>query len=97
MWLPETAVDVKTLETLAQEGIRFTVLAPIRRSGSARPVQGNGQFEEGINTRRAYWCPLPSGKKIALFFYDGALSHGIAFQNTLTDGEGYARGLLEAF
>ena len=28
MWLPETAVDEETLDVLAQEGIRFTVLAP---------------------------------------------------------------------
>ena len=28
MWLPETAVDVATLEALAAEGIAFTILAP---------------------------------------------------------------------
>ena len=28
MWLSETAVDTETLELLAQNGIRFTVLAP---------------------------------------------------------------------
>src|SRR3989475_2570601 len=28
MWLPETAVDDETLDVLAAEGIRFTVLAP---------------------------------------------------------------------
>src|SRR5262245_2413277 len=28
MWLAETAVDVETLEVLAEHGIRFTVLAP---------------------------------------------------------------------
>ncbi|HET8713971.1 MAG TPA: hypothetical protein VFM23_09865, partial [Gemmatimonadales bacterium] len=27
-WLPETAVDLETLEVLAAEGIQFTVLAP---------------------------------------------------------------------
>ncbi len=98
MWLPETAVDVKTLETLAQEGVEFTILAP-HQARRFRPVGKREwqEFKEGVNPRRAYWCPLPSGKKIALFFYDGALSHGIAFQNTLSDGEGFARRLLEAF
>ncbi len=28
MWLPETAVDLESLDLLAQHGIRFTVLAP---------------------------------------------------------------------
>jgi len=28
MWLPETAVDLETLDILAEQGIRFTILAP---------------------------------------------------------------------
>src|SRR2546422_2351387 len=28
MWLPETAVDDETLDVLAAEGVRFTILAP---------------------------------------------------------------------
>ena len=28
MWLPETAVDLETLDVLAEQGIRFTILAP---------------------------------------------------------------------
>src|SRR4051812_8011141 len=39
MWLPETAVDTESLEVLAAQGIRFTILAPrqakkVRRHGS---------------------------------------------------------------
>ncbi len=98
MWLPETAVELNTLEALAREGIRFTVLAP-HQAGRFRPAGKKEwqEFEAGVNPRRAYWCPLPSGKRMALFFYDGALSHGIAFQNMLTDGEDLARRLVEAF
>ena len=41
MWLPETAVDLETLELLAEFGLRFTILAPhqaarVRRIGEAK-------------------------------------------------------------
>ena len=40
LWLPETAVDLDSLDILAEEGISFTILAPhqarrIRRVGEA--------------------------------------------------------------
>jgi alpha-amylase/alpha-mannosidase (GH57 family) len=37
MWLPETAVDLETLEFLASEGIAFTILAP-HQAGRVRPL-----------------------------------------------------------
>ena len=37
MWLAETAADTETLELLAEEGIRFTVLAP-RQAKRVRPL-----------------------------------------------------------
>ncbi len=37
MWLPETAVDVESLEVLAEAGIRFTVLAPHQALRYRRP------------------------------------------------------------
>src|SRR3990172_160998 len=71
MWLPETAVDLETLEVLAELGLRFTILAPhqakrVRRHDGRtwRDVSGGRIFPT-----MAYELALPSGQKINLFFY----------------------------
>ncbi|MFC1920073.1 glycoside hydrolase, partial [Chloroflexota bacterium] len=43
MWLPETAVDLETLDVLAERGIRFTVLAP-HQATKVRPL-GRGKWQ----------------------------------------------------
>jgi alpha-amylase/alpha-mannosidase (GH57 family) len=96
MWLPETAVDIPTLEDLAAEGIRFTILAPhqaarVRRIG-AREWQDVGGAR--IDTRRAYLQKLPSGATIVLFFYDGPTSRAVAFEGLLRNGEHFAQRML---
>ncbi len=98
MWLPETAVDIASLEALAAEGIAFTVLEPrqalrMRKLGSKDWVE----LEHGIDPSRAYRCNLPSGRSIALFFYDGPVSRAVAFERLLTRGEGFAERLLGLF
>ena len=74
MWLPETAVDVPTLEVLASLAIRFTILAP-QQARRVRPLAG-GEWQDvsvgRVDPRRAYAVQLPSGARIAVFFYDGA-------------------------
>ncbi len=99
MWLPETAVDVETLEVLAGAGLRFTVLdrhlaLRVRPRGSSEwttPAPGS------LETQRPYEIGLPSGRRFALFFYDGALSHDIAFQGLLHNGSVFADRLAGAF
>ena len=72
MWLPETAADDETLDVLAGEGIRFTVLAPHQVEGA--PARGMpGLYRTS------------GGREIALFVYDGPMSHGIAFGGLLAD------------
>lgn len=97
MWLPETAVDVETLEILVEQGIRFTILAPhqarrTRQIGS-RAWRGVKRFDPTM----AYVCRLPSGRTINLFFYDGLVSQAVAFEGLLVRGEDFANRLRDAF
>ena len=98
MWLAETAVDIESLELLAEHQIKFTVLAPrqakaFRKSGTEEWRQVS---KEGINTKRAYNVKLPDDKSIIVFFYDGDASQSLAFNGLLNDGEKFANALLGA-
>ncbi len=98
MWLSETAVDTATLEVLVDHGITFTILAP----GQARAVAplGSGDWREvgygGFDIRLPYAIPLPSGRTISAFFYDGPISQAVAFERLLEDGEKFWRRLADA-
>ncbi len=100
MWLPETAVDLETLEILADLGISFTILAPHQARKVKKTVKrSRWQNVENskIDPTTAYFCRLPSGKKINLLFYDGPISRDIAFGGLLGNGENFAKRLLNAF
>jgi alpha-amylase/alpha-mannosidase (GH57 family) len=97
MWLPETAVDQETLAVLAEEGVRFTILAP-GQAGSVRDPDGGWRpGSVAFDPRRAYRCDVGQGRSLALFFYDGAISHGIAFEGLLRSGDALAARLLAGF
>lgn len=88
MWLAETAVDLASLEALAEAGIRFTILAPTQ----AKCPEG-----KLLDTTQPYWVRLPSGRKIAVYFYDGPVSRAVAFEHLLSDGERFAKRLIDRF
>jgi alpha-amylase/alpha-mannosidase (GH57 family) len=99
MWLAETAADLKSLDALAQCGIKFTILAPsqanrFREIGSRNWRDVNGAK---IDPTRAYRVSLPSGRSLAVFFYDGPISTGAAFERVLNSGERFAHRLLSVF
>ena len=98
MWLAETAADTATLEALAEEGIAFTVLAP-RQAMRWRKIGERGWHEipDGIDPSRAYTCRLPSGRSIAIFFYDGHISQQVAFERLLDDGDRFLSRLYQGF
>jgi alpha-amylase/alpha-mannosidase (GH57 family) len=99
MWLPETAVDLASLEILAEHGIAYTVLAP-HQAARVRPLAG-GDWQDvsgaRIDPTMPYLQKLASGQKIAIFFYDGPVSRAVAFEQLLSNGERFASRLLSAF
>jgi len=95
MWLGEAAVDTETLDLLAKNDIKFTLLAP-NQAARFRKI-GDKKWTEGIDSNRHYICNLPSGRKIALFFYDGERSQNVAFKGVLQDGKSFAYDLLEGY
>ena len=96
MWLPETAVDLETLDIMAGLGIRFTILAP-RQAARVRPIWEEAWQDvsgERIDTTVPYEVAMPSGRKLAIFFYNGVVANAVAFQGLLKDGETFARDLV---
>jgi len=99
MWLPETAVDLQTLEVLADLGIKFTILSP-HQAGRVRPLGGRAwrKVDGGrIDPSMAYAVRVTSGKTMNVFFYDGPISRAIAFEDVLADGKRFSDRLLGAF
>jgi len=99
MWLPETAVDLETLEILVDHGIAFTILAP-RQASRVRRIGDEGWMdvsESRVNPKQRYLCVLPSGRIITLFFYDGPVSQEMAFNGLLNNGEALAQRWMSAF
>ncbi len=99
LWLPETAVDLESLDLAAEQGVAFTILSPYQaaRSRTIGSREWVDASHGAIDPRRPYLCHLPSGRTIALFFYDGPISHDIAFGHILRNGEDFANRLLGAF
>jgi len=99
MWLSETAADTETLEALAEQGIKFTVLSPYQ-AGKMRQIGGrNWRDVNGakIDPSRAYRVKLPSKRNLNVFFYDALLSQAVAFEKLLGSGERFANRIVGAF
>ncbi|MFB6290517.1 MAG: DUF3536 domain-containing protein [Candidatus Bipolaricaulia bacterium] len=97
MWLPETAVDIETLEIMAELGVKFTLLSPHQlelsgKNGDDREVIS----DKDLDTTRPYAINLSGDKKITVFPYDGELSNAIAFEGLLKDGKKFARRLINS-
>ena len=99
MWLAETAANVESLEVLAEQGIKYTILAP-RQAKSVRKIGAENWSDvhnESIDTRIPYICNLPSGRSIAIFYYNGNASQAVAFEGLLNSGKALAGRLSHSF
>jgi alpha-amylase/alpha-mannosidase (GH57 family) len=72
MWLPETAVDLDSLEVLADNNIQFTILAPWQAKDSE------------LDITQPYRILLPNDKEMIVFFYNSFLSSEISFNTSAT-------------
>lgn len=99
MWLAETAVDDDTLRVLEENGIKFTVLSPyqalkVRKEGDKKWTDVSwGNIDPARSYR--YYIKSAPGKFIDLFFYDGAISKSVAFDELLKDGNKFAKRLKD--
>jgi hypothetical protein len=101
MWLAETAVNRHVLDLMAQEGIKFTILAPIQCARVRSLTRPNDNWTETPNATvdptQPYLVKLEEGRSISIFFYDGPSSRAIAFEGLLDSGEKFAGRLLGSF
>lgn len=99
MWLAETAVDDETLKILVENGIKYTVLSPYQalKFRKFEDKEWTDVSWGNIDPARAYRYYIKSApeKHIDLFFYDGAISKSVAFDEILKDGNKFVRRLKE--
>ncbi|MBO8430620.1 DUF3536 domain-containing protein, partial [Spirochaetes bacterium] len=99
MWLAETAVDDDTLRLLEANGIKFTILSPYQALKIRK--EGAKEWQDvswgNVDPARSYRYNIKSapGKYIDLFFYDGAISRSVAFDELLKDGNKFIKRLKE--
>ena len=70
MWLPETAVDIETLDIMAEQGLKFTILAPRQASSeSADSVAAAGKTSAATALIPAarIWCAYLRGARSTCF------------------------------
>jgi alpha-amylase/alpha-mannosidase (GH57 family) len=103
MWLAETAVNRSVLDLLAQEGIKFTILAPVQcarvrvLADTPNDTAWTQTPNANVDPTHPYLVRLDEGRSIAVFFYDGPNSRAIAFEGLLNSGEDFGKRLLSGF
>ena len=103
MWLAETAVDLESLQMMAAEGLKFTILSQGQAS-AVRPLGGGEKDWRDVSggridprePYRVFWGRGPKDY-LDVFFYDGPVSRAIAFEQLLRDGATLLNRIEDAF
>ena len=103
IWLPETAVDLETVEVLIEQGLRYTVLAPSQLL-ALRPLGSHGEWlevDDPAGTAQLRPCRVFGRDRDAghldVFFFHPEISREISFNHLLRDGPSFAARLEQAF
>lgn len=101
MWLAECAVNDDVLAALIEEGVKFTVLAP-GQAAKIRSIQGIHNWvdvhQSWFDTGRPYRWEHPSGdgRHLEIFFYNGSLSHAVAFEMSSMNSQALVDRIMAA-
>jgi alpha-amylase/alpha-mannosidase (GH57 family) len=102
LWLPETACDEATLDVLIEEGLRYVILSPFQASR----VRALGADEHGLRdvsngdvdttVPYKYFHTDGEGRSLAVFFYDGQIARGVAFEGLLASSRAFVGAFARA-
>lgn len=101
MWLSECAVNDDVLCALIEEDVQFTVLAP-GQAAQIRSIEGVHNWvnvdQSWFDTSRPYrWMhPSGDGRGIDIVFYNGSLSHAVAFEMSNLNSQGLIDRVIAA-
>ncbi|MEY2452142.1 MAG: hypothetical protein QOD92_1716 [Acidimicrobiaceae bacterium] len=101
LWLPETAVNDEVLRILVEEGVRFTILAP-NQAVAVRPLDGDDEWLDvsdgsiATGPPHRWFHPDDRSRFIDLVFYDGPISHDLAFGLTGLSSQELVRRVVDA-
>jgi hypothetical protein len=92
LWLPETAANADSLETLIDAGLAYTILAPEQVAAVRAPKKEWDPVDrDTVDTGRAYrWYHRDgSGRYLTVAVFDGPLSRAVAFSDATRDAAAF--------